>query len=530
MLVERNDLTVKDISVLLIAYLWPSAMEAMWTLENLAHKPGGLVEMLARDNGGKLRGPKHKNPRVRAWSARMVGELPGDAGISELAKLARDPDPQVRAAVATALRQCGGGALTVNRRAPGKLDAPMRDAFAALIETGGIAEDKTLAFLIWMGLEPFIASDPANALDMLATAAPPRRPLPLTLAHKSMRRICDTRDTKNLDLALAFCAKIQADDALLAQALAGLVKGQEGAALKPAIDVSAQLTAWLASPNVHVRRHALSLAVLWGDDAASTRLIAVLADATAPPGDVLRALVSLRTVRTDAVRAGLAKLLAEADSRPSPVVIETIRVAAEADGEAFPPLLIHLAASKDAGIQQAALAALTGRAEWTRAMLTAITAGKLSATGFPIPLRRSLATSPDQTIRDQAAKVLGAWKETSDDTTALIAAKRKACLDGEPDLAMGKMIFTASCAACHTFHGGGQKVGPDLIGSGRSNLDALLANLIDPNQIIGNDGDRWKTVTVDLSESAGQEVNLRLEGAATGWAWEFSYWGEVKLD
>ncbi len=205
MLVERNDLTVRDIGLLRMAYLYrfnASAMESLWTLENLAHKPGGEVAEIAREPGGKLRGPKHKNPMVRAWSARMVGELPDDTGIAELAKLARDPDPQVRAAVATALRQCGSGVLTVDRRASGKLDAPMRDTFAALIENGGIAEDKTLAFLIWMGLEPFIASDPANALDMLAAASQPRRPLPLTLAHKSMRRICDTRDAKNLDIAL----------------------------------------------------------------------------------------------------------------------------------------------------------------------------------------------------------------------------------------------------------------------------------------------------------------------------------------
>ena len=49
-------------------------------------------------------------------------------------------------------------------------------------------------------------------------------------------------------------------------------------------------------------------------------------------------------------------------------------------------------------------------------------------------------------------------------------------------------------------------------------------------QAIDHDGERWKTVTADLSDYAGQEVTIQLEGAATGWAWEFGYWAEVRLE
>jgi len=59
---------------------------------------------------------------------------------------------------------------------------------------------------------------------------------------------------------------------------------------------------------------------------------------------------------------------------------------------------------------------------------------------------------------------------------------------------------------CHEFHGGGQKVGPDLIGSGRSNLDALLANVIDPNQIIGNGYENFTVSTKDGRTLAGRIV------------------------
>jgi putative heme-binding domain-containing protein len=139
-------------------------------------------------------------------------------------------------------------------------------------------------------------------------------------------------------------------------------------------------------------------------------------------------------------------------------------------------------------------------------MLEAIAEGQVGASGFPAPVRRALATSKDKAQRDLAFKVLGAWQDSSEDVKSLIAAKKQACLTGEPDLANGKLIFTGTCMVCHEFHGGGQKVGPDLIGSGRSNLDAILANVIDPNQIIGNGYENFTVSTKDGRTLAGRVV------------------------
>jgi putative heme-binding domain-containing protein len=41
---------------------------------------------------------------------------------------------------------------------------------------------------------------------------------------------------------------------------------------------------------------------------------------------------------------------------------------------------------------------------------------------------------------------------------------------------------------------------------------------------------RWKTVEVDLAKFVGQEVTLHLEAHASGWAWEFAYWGGITLE
>ena len=49
------------------------------------------------------------------------------------------------------------------------------------------------------------------------------------------------------------------------------------------------------------------------------------------------------------------------------------------------------------------------------------------------------------------------------------------------------MIFNTACASCHTLYGEGGKVGPDLTGGGRNNLDYLLENIVDPSAVVTAD-------------------------------------------
>ena len=44
-----------------------------------------------------------------------------------------------------------------------------------------------------------------------------------------------------------------------------------------------------------------------------------------------------------------------------------------------------------------------------------------------------------------------------------------------------------TCAACHTLFGEGGKIGPDITGSNRANLDYILENVLDPSAIVGKD-------------------------------------------
>jgi putative heme-binding domain-containing protein len=542
MLVERKDETAAPLLLALLDTAGAPSLrlESLWTLHQcntlrnapldqcLSDADAGVRGWVARLSGERFRVASQHLAAVSDKDIMQTSEKEKEAGgrmlveLDRIEKLASDKDISVRLSAAVALRMVSSGALTANRPLPDEGTSWHRLYHIAviardLIKASADSFDPLLQHEIWMSVERGLVDDSEVSLEGNLADVAECQPLSQTLVYYSMRRLCETRDAKNLDLAVAFCEKIQDHDVLLAHALDGLVKGQESGVLKPTVDVSKALAAWRDSKNAEVREHAQSLAVFWGDETATKELVALLSSQKADPKDRLEALQILRKVKSDTVRAGLVAWLSRAGSEnqlpalesqatSSAVLVEAVRASADIGGNEFIAPLTKLAASKDFSIQQAALGALAGRADWAHAMLDAIAAGKVSSVGFPIPVRRSLATSKDKAIRDHAFKVLGAWKEASDDVKALIAAKKKACLEGEPDLAMGKMLFTTTCATCHTLYGPGQKVGPELLGSGRSNLDAILANVIDPNQIIGNGYEAINVTTKDNRVVSGRMV------------------------
>src|SRR5206468_7518348 len=85
------------------------------------------------------------------------------------------------------------------------------------------------------------------------------------------------------------------------------------------------------------------------------------------------------------------------------------------------------------------------------------------------------------------------------------AEKKKMILEGKADIAAGHEIAKKTCFTCHKLYGEGAEVGPDLTGVGRSTLDALLNNVIDPNQIVGKGYEN-----VEIETKDGRTVSGRL--------------------
>ena len=247
-----------------------------------------------------------------------------------------------------------------------------------------------------------------------------------------MRRLCDTREPKNLDLSLDYLDKVGADGDLVATALDGLVKGQEAAAIKPTRDVAPYFAKWSKHEREDVRKFSQQLATLWGDPNAIGALIGTALTESTPLDARIKAVQTVRKLKNDQARGGIAKLL---DSKtPDALTTEVLRAAAELGGN-FPDLILKAWAGYPPALKNVAAEVLTSRSDWSNRLLDAVegkwvTSGKLDAAGLPVTVRRYFATQAPDDQKQRAKALLGAWNESAGNVKALIAKKRAAALQG----------------------------------------------------------------------------------------------------
>ena len=101
------------------------------------------------------------------------------------------------------------------------------------------------------------------------------------------------------------------------------------------------------------------------------------------------------------------------------------------------------------------------------------------------PLVAGRPVSPDAPQHDAPADI-DAWRQR-------LGPDRLATADP----AAGREVWGRQCAACHRMHGEGGALGPDLTGSGRRDLDYLLANIVTPSATVSPDYRMKQVVLAD---------------------------------
>ncbi len=483
-----------------------SRLTALWTLHSCRYLNISHLEKAAGD----------KEPAVRYWAARLIGERhqTWNGELRLLTRLASDSEPSVRTAVATACRQLVSGSLTVNTPplvAP-QVNHPDYEAIlnilAAVIAATPNANDLTLNHLVWMAAEPLIARDPKFAFNLFGQSPVRTAALTGTLAYKTMRRVCDLQNPAQLDLALDFLGALPATDALLPFALNGLVDGQKGKALKPAKPTEAVLKPLLASSREDVARFARQLGALWGDAGAMQASLALVNDAKAPLDERLKAAQTARQLKNDAAREALMKAITPGN--PEPLVLEAIAGLSQLGGQTTAEALFAQWKNFSPAARRTAAETLASRGNWASQLLSELEQKRILASDIPAATIRTLTRSEADygMLAKRATAIFGRVRDANADKLKLIAAKKEMILGakGQPDLKAGHEVAKKICFTCHKLHGEGADIGPDLTGVGRSSLDALLANIIDPNQIIGAGYEMVEITTKDDRSVSGRMV------------------------
>jgi putative heme-binding domain-containing protein len=93
----------------------------------------------------------------------------------------------------------------------------------------------------------------------------------------------------------------------------------------------------------------------------------------------------------------------------------------------------------------------------------------------------------DKATNEKLRSLWGDARQTSDEKRKMIQNLKSVLMPklASANLENGKVLFNRTCATCHVLFGQGAKIGPELTGSNRKNLDYVLENVIDPSAVVG---------------------------------------------
>jgi putative membrane-bound dehydrogenase-like protein len=493
LLTERKTKAADQLSALLQdGKSLESRLAALWTLYTSANLDEKTLDALSTD----------QNATIRAWSARLTGER-GESNqnqIARLTKLASDPDPIVRSFVAYAARRFANPAVV--------------PIVATLLKQPDTEKDPVLPFLIWMAAESNIANDPNLVLDTIqsANAIPPAA---LQFTRKSFRRIADTRDAEKMNQAIAILTSLESRPSLASAAIDGLLDIKQPTL--PATDPEPILTRLQQHKDKDLADRATRLAAAWGSAKAATALLKVINDPQASEEDRIRAIRAARDFKTDDARSTLLSALSSSASER--LKLELIRTLNELGSNEAADQIMKDWKTFSPDTRRAVAEIMATRVPWATKLLQGYESKLVAPTDIPLTAVRAISRQKDKSLLALLAKTVGPFRETPTEKAKLIAAKKQTVLNGPVDLNAGHALAAKTCLVCHTFYNEGGTVGPDLTGVGRSSLDALLTNVIDPNQIIGKGYENTivetkddRLVTGRLVEDTDDHVKLLAQG------------------
>ena len=434
------------------------ALEALWALNEV----GGLDEATA------LAALGHAEPTVRMWAVRLIGDrrdelVPAAVAVKLTEVAGREGDPQVRSQLAsTAKRLAGEQALPV---------------IARLVRHDADLQDPHIPLLLWWAVESKAVSHREPVLAEFGTSEAWSRPQVRGAIMQRLARRYAADETPENQKALVRLFDAAPGEAERDVLLAGVAEAFEGRAIGQIIP---ELSGVLArSGNVEIalrggdaKAHAQVLEFIRNDEEPAkpqrTRYIELLGQVGRPEAAPVLLDVAVTSRWHSVRRAALAALTRFDDA--------TV-------GERIVAMYGKLPADQD--VRPAAVAALVSRPAWAATLLKAVRAGAVPKADIPADQVARIRGYDDKGLLALADEVLGKeQKPSSEQMLKEFERVKRVVLTAPGDPAAGKALYTARCAACHVMFGEGGKVGPDLSGYERDNLDAIVLNVVDPSAYI----------------------------------------------
>lgn len=441
-----------------------------------------------------------KDEHVRVWAIRLLTDFwpldtivgprenavyPDHAeSLAVFERMARaDPSGLVRLTLASTLQ---------------RLPVPEREALAiALVSHREDAGDRQMPAMIWFGVHP-LANHHAKALVRIATASEwpevyrwtARRLIEITAMDREIAAAREALLSESLVPRITQTCRL----AVLRGLSEGL-KGVRKADAPPGWELFAK------SFSDEHRALVNELRTVFGDGRALNDIKRLALDANA---SVQTRQTALKTLIDN--RPADLQTICETALETRGLDVTAVRGLALFGDDAIAEKILKRYRALSVPARPVAIDTLASRPAFASLLLKEIAAGKIARADLTAFQARRIQGFNDAALSKQLSAAWGDLREAAADKVKLIHDLRGRLTRDEiakADLSKGRLLYQGLCANCHTLYGDGGKIGPDLSGSGRANLDYLLENIVEPGAVVSAEYRLSEVTMKDGRELAG---------------------------
>jgi putative membrane-bound dehydrogenase-like protein len=448
---------------------------------------------------------------VRGWGIRMLTQpesfldakaaIPSEIESTLVALAKNDPSPVVRLELAAACQEWPVG--------------PSAPIVGELVKHGEDRDDHNLPLMVWYAVSRQIEAAPSVGAKIAAASS-----LPL-VQEFAMRQVAQTYVAgSNPEVEVALVQLLQGvleqkdpsrSSRLLDAVLLGLESKRTVVAPKGWSELSSK---YLLHMDPSVRQRGAQLASKLNDTAALEMLRRIVGDSKAQDPDRISALNVLKQVKAD----GASQLAFALLEKPSLRAAALSAIADTLDAEGANQVLRSAIQWPELTDRRAAWYAMLRRTATAEVLLTALEKKQLPAGELSADMVQQIQRLESEPLNEMIVRVWGDVRSLDADKQKAVA-KIRALVEStgdQVDLSRGKAVFAKVCGQCHILFGEGGKIGPELTGSNRRDLNYLLENIMDPSAVMAKEYQPWIVQTVDdqvvtglLKQSSANSIKLQ---------------------
>jgi len=473
------------------------SLRALWALYG--------TEEFDEEYGAELL--RHKDPWVRAWAVRLLGEL--DRKLSshtmEALRLCMTRE-DVRLQIAILCRRLRA----------------YNDTWPILRELFGRddVKDPVIPLLAWLALESGDQSGKeAEHLSELIQMSEDRYLVRDYLLPRVFRKLVSLPAQAVAANIYKELERFTTADACV-NSLDGILEGLRGRRVaQPPSWQMVSATLRTRFPDRALADRLQEISIHFGEREAIAAMEGKVLDVKRSPAERIKAIQNLELAASPSSVQPLVSA-SQQDAQPR-VRHEAIRALARFDSDAIPSAMLAQWPKLSPEFRPEAVLLLSGRKAWAERLLDAVGNGALKRDDLNENDVRRLLAFKDAALTAKLEKVWGKIRpQTPEKMDQQLRKFRAQLADIPADRVAGRAVFEKNCMICHRLFGKGNDVGPDLTGANRRDPEYLLINIIDPNRVVGKD--YYRAVVFDksgrlhtglLAENTPQRLVLKSENS-----------------